>query len=210
MQGDWTIRKRTPEDSWQPEPAFRGRSPAGNSFSRTAGSDIDRNQRKRGRGKGSSYIGDVSYTPTTEHRISVDMNSFPPESNVIMQLLGPRGKHQQRMKSESDAIVTTSGKGSRGPLAPGEEPLSLVIRSKDPTVPLTQRQVSVVYQIYEDIIRHVKEYGFVRSMCALDNISLRGSSSFTSGCLVFNRSIRGVNQASQTSRETCVVSLSFN
>ena len=85
-----------------------------------------------------------------------------------MQLLGPRGKHQQRMKSESDSIVTTSGKGTRGQLMPGEEPLSLVIRSKDPAIPLTQRQIAVVYQVYEDILRHVKEYGIclvVRKYC---------------------------------------------
>ena len=103
-------------------------------------------------------MGEVPFTPTTEHRIPVDMSAFPPDSNVIMQLLGPRGKHQQRMKNESDTIVTTSGKGSRGPLMPGEEPLSLVIRSKDPSVPLTRRQITVVHQIYEDIIHHVKEY----------------------------------------------------
>ena len=86
------------------------------------------------------------------------MSAFPQDSNVIMQLLGPRGKHQQRMKNESDSIVTTSGKGTRGQLVQGEEALSLVIRSKDPSIPLTQRQIAVVYQIYEDIIRHVKEY----------------------------------------------------
>lgn len=103
-------------------------------------------------------MGEVPFTPTTEHRIPVDMSAFPPDANVIMQLLGPRGKHQQRMKNESDTIVTTSGKGARGPLMPGEEPLSLVIRSKDPSIPLTRRQVTVVHQIYEDIIRHVKEY----------------------------------------------------
>ena len=113
---------------------------------------------KRGRGKPTSYIGEIPYTPTTEHRIPIDMNAFPVDANVIMQLLGPRGKHQQRMKNDSDSIVTTSGKGTRGQLAPGEEPLSLVIRSKDPAIPLTQRQIAVVYQIYEDIIRHVKEY----------------------------------------------------
>jgi hypothetical protein len=124
-------------------------------------------QRKRGRGKGASYIGDVSYVPTTEHRIPIDIYAFPPDSNIIMQLLGPRGKHQQRMKSESDSIVTTSGKGSRGPLLPGEEPLTLVIRSKDPAIPLTQRQVAIVHQIYEDILRHVKEYDLGRSLCAL-------------------------------------------
>ena len=50
-------------------------------------------------------------------------------------------------------------------MIPGEEPLSLVIRSKDPSVPLTQRQIAIVYQIYEDIIRHVKEYGLC-AVCA--------------------------------------------
>lgn len=82
-----------------------------------------------------------------------------------MQLLGPRGRHQQRMKNDSDAIVTTSGKGTRGPLARGEEALSLLIRSKDPSIPLTQRQISVVHQIYDDIMRHVKEYDQVQFVC---------------------------------------------
>ena len=112
---------------------------------------------RKGRGKGPSYSNDGGYVPTTEYRIPVDVNAFPPDINVIIQLLGPRGKHQQRMKMESDAIVTTSGKGIRGPVMPGEEPLTLVIRSRDPAVPLTPRQIGVVYQIYEDILQHVKE-----------------------------------------------------
>jgi hypothetical protein len=165
MQGDWTSRKRGHEDSWQPEQPSRGRSPSGQSHSRYASSDIDRQNRKRGRGKGANYIGDVSYVPTTEHRIPVDITAFPHDANIIMQLLGPRGRHQQRMKNDSDAIVTTSGKGTRGPLARGEEALSLLIRSKDPSIPLTQRQISVVHQIYDDIMRHVKEYDQVQFVC---------------------------------------------
>lgn len=156
------------EDSHRAPPAYRGISPATNSHSRFTSSDQGRGPAKRGRGRPTSLIGDNPYTPTTEHRIPVDMNSFPPDCNVIMQLLGPRGKHQQRMKSESDSIVTTSGKGTRGQLMPGEEPLSLVIRSKDPAIPLTQRQIAVVYQVYEDILRHVKEYDIclvVRKYC---------------------------------------------
>ena len=124
-----------------------------------ASSDTGPSQPKRGRGKPTSFLGETPFAPTTEHRIPVDVNVFPADSNIIMQLLGPRGKHQQRMKNESDSIVTTSGKIMRGGAIPGEEPLSLVIRSKDPSVPLTHRQVAIVYQIYEDIIRHVKEYG---------------------------------------------------
>ena len=111
---------------------------------------------RKGRGKG---MHDGSgYVPTTEHRIPVDVNAFPPDCNIIMQLLGPRGRHQQRMKMESDAIVTTSGKGVRGQAVHGEEPLTLVVRSKDPAIPLTARQITSVYQIYEDILKHVKEY----------------------------------------------------
>ena len=92
------------------------------------------------------------------------------------------------MKNDSDAIVTTSGKGTRGALAPGEEPLSLVIRSRDPSIPLTQRQISVVHQIYDDIIHHVKEYDLVSFVCRPR--LLREFSSFVFGCLVFSRSIR--------------------
>lgn len=113
---------------------------------------------RKGRGKGSNFPGDINAALTTEYRIPVDVYAFPPDVNVITQLLGPRGRHQTRMRMESDTIVTTTGKGVRGPLLQGEEPLSLVIRSKDPTIPLTQRQVSVVFQIYEDILKHVKEY----------------------------------------------------
>ena len=112
---------------------------------------------RKGRGKGSLNTNEGGYVPTTEYRIPVDVNAFPPDVNIIIQLLGPRGKHQQRMKMESDAIVTTSGKGVRGHATPGEEPLTLVIRSKDPTIPLTPRQIGVVYQLYEDILHHVKE-----------------------------------------------------
>jgi len=112
---------------------------------------------RKGRGKGMNIAGEMPFTPTTEYRIPVDVYAFPPDVNIIVQLLGPRGRHQQRMKVESDTIVTTTGKGVRGHLMPGEEPLSLVIRSKDPHVPLTKRQVSVVQQIYEDIVKHVKE-----------------------------------------------------
>ena len=93
------------------------------------------------------------------------MAAFPNDANVIMQLLGPRGRHQQRMKNESDSIVTTQGKGTKGALSPGEEPLSLVIRSKDPSIPLTARQVAVVHQIYDDIIHHVKEYARESPIC---------------------------------------------
>ena len=93
-----------------------------------------------------------------EHRILVDVDSFPLDSNVIMQILGPRGRHQQRMKAESDAIVTTAGKGIRGKPARGEEPLQLVIRSRIPGQPLTRRQIAVVHELYEDIMRNVKEY----------------------------------------------------
>jgi hypothetical protein len=174
MQADWTSRKRDSEDVWQTGASSRGRSPSGHSNPRHPASEMDRGPRKRGRGKGSSYIGDVSYVPTTEHRIQVDMSAFPPDSNVIMQLLGPRGRHQQRMKNESDSIVTTTGKGSRGPLMPGEEPLSLVIRSKDPAIPLTQRQIAVVHQIYDDIIRHVQEYALVCHV-RIDMLSVRDS-----------------------------------
>jgi hypothetical protein len=113
---------------------------------------------RKGRGKGSNIPGDMSAPLSTEYRIPVDVYSFPPDVNVITQLLGPRGRHQTRMRMESDTIVTTTGKGVRGPLMQGEEPLSLVLRSKDPTIPLTQRQVSVVFQVYEDILKHVKEY----------------------------------------------------
>ena len=113
---------------------------------------------RKGRGKGSNIPGDMSGPLSTEYRIPVDVYAFPPDVNVITQLLGPRGRHQTRMRMESDTIVTTTGKGVRGPLMQGEEPLSLVLRSKDPTVPLTQRQVSVVFQVYEDILKHVKEY----------------------------------------------------
>jgi hypothetical protein len=153
-------RKRTfPEDSYPPRSApFRGSSPAGNAYAPYASSDAGRAPPKRGRGKGPTSTIDAGFTPTTEHRIPVDISSFPLDSNIIMQLLGPRGRHQQRMKNDSDTIVTTTGKGSRGPLAPGEEPLSLVIRSKDPSIPLTQRQIAVVHQIYEDILHHVREY----------------------------------------------------
>lgn len=117
-------------------------------------------QSRKGAGKGLHFL-EGSYVPTTEYRIPVDVNAFPPDCNFIMQLLGPRGRHQQRMKMESDAIVTTSGKGMRGQPIYGEEPLSLVIRSKDPSVPLTQRQISAVYQVYEDILKCVKEYYFI-------------------------------------------------
>lgn len=114
---------------------------------------------RKGSGKG-MHSGDLgAYVPTTEYRIPVDVNAFPPDSNIIMLLLGPRGSHQQRMKMESDSIVTTSGKGVRGQHVYGEEPLSLVVRSKDPSIALTQRQISVVYQIYEDILKNVKETG---------------------------------------------------
>lgn len=153
-------RKRVlPDDNYSSRTApFRGPSPSGSSFVPYAGSDAGRAPAKRGRGKGPVSTMDAGFTPTTEHRIPVDMGAFPIDSNIIMQLLGPRGRHQQRMKNDSDTIVTTTGKGSRGPLAPGEEPLSLVIRSKDPSVPLTQRQIAVVHQIYEDILHHVREY----------------------------------------------------
>ena len=157
---DHSRKRGYPEDIYQQRPpAYRGPSPSAHSHAPYSTSEHGRGHQKRGRGKGSSYIGEIPYQPTTEHRIPVDINVFPPDANIIMQLLGPRGKHQQRMKNESDSIVTTSGKGMRGAHIPGEEPLSLVIRSKDPAVPLTQRQIAVVYQIYEDIIRHVKEYG---------------------------------------------------
>jgi len=120
---------------------------------------------RKGRGKGSNVPGDMSTPLSTEYRIPVDVYAFPPDVNVITQLLGPRGRHQTRMRVESDTIVTTTGKGVRGPVGPGEEPLSLVIRSKDPTVPLTQRQVAVVFQIYEDILKHVKEYCYTFCLC---------------------------------------------
>ena len=114
---------------------------------------------RKGAGKGMHFGDGAAYVPTTEHRIPVDVNAFPVDSNIIMQLLGPRGRHQQRMKMESDSIVTTSGKGVRGQALYGEEPLTLVIRSKDPAIPLTQRQIASVYQIYEDILKNVKEFG---------------------------------------------------
>ncbi len=120
---------------------------------------------RKGRGKGSNIPGDMSAPLSTEYRIPVDVYAFPPDVNVITQLLGPRGRHQTRMRVESDTIVTTTGKGVRGAVGPGEEPLSLVIRSKDPTVSLTQRQVGVVFQIYEDILKHVKEYSDTFHLC---------------------------------------------
>ena len=164
---DWP-RKRAYQDDNYASSFDRNNGPS-NTMRANPGypvSDQGRTQSKRGRGKPTSQIGgEAPFAPTTEHRIPVDVNSFPIDSNIIMQLLGPRGKHQQRMKSESDSIVTTSGKIMRGGVIPGEEPLSLVIRSKDPSVPLTQRQIAIVYQIYEDIIRHVKEYGLC-AVCA--------------------------------------------
>jgi hypothetical protein len=114
---------------------------------------------KRGKGKGAPGGVDSGYVPTTEYRIPVDVNAFPPDVNIIVQLLGPRGKHQQRMKNDSDAIVTTSGKGVRGQHLGGDDPLTLVVRSKDPAIPLTQRQIAVVFETYEDILRHVREFG---------------------------------------------------
>ena len=168
---DWSRKRVYNEDNYA---HMMERGTGGHQMARPnvgyAPPDHERLQAKRGRGKPTSYMGDNQFAPTTEHRIPVDVNVFPHDSNIIMQLLGPRGKHQQRMKNESDSIVTTSGKIMRGAAVPGEEPLSLVIRSKDPTVPLTQRQVSIVYQIYEDIIRHVKEYG-VRDFCCVNMYS---------------------------------------
>jgi hypothetical protein len=144
--GDWhpPMDHRQPREFIpQPEPSSFPSAPSG--------------LPRKGRGKGPNIAGEMPYTPTTEYRIPVDVYAFPPDVNIIVQLLGPRGRHQQRMKMESDTIVTTTGKGVRGKLMPGEEPLSLVIRSRDPHVPLTKRQISVVQQIYDDIVKHVKE-----------------------------------------------------
>ena len=148
-QGEYSDRRNANEyrgsQEYAPSPESGGIPSAASGFPR------------KGRGKGPNFVGEMPYTPTTEHRIPVDVYAFPPDVNIIVQVLGPRGRHQQRMKMESDTIVTTTGKGVRGQLMPGEEALSLVIRSRDPHVPLTRRQIAVVQQIYEDIVNHVKE-----------------------------------------------------
>jgi hypothetical protein len=122
--------------------------------------DYDNRQapRRPGRGRDEGFRGDAPFAPVTEYKILVDVNAFPINANVISQILGPRGRHQQRMTAESDAIISTSGKGIRGEPLRGEEPLSLVVRSKNPQVPLTERQVVAVHQVYDDLMRNVREY----------------------------------------------------
>ena len=94
----------------------------------------------------------------SEHRIVVDLTAFPPEMNVIAQILGPRGRHQQRMKNESDAVVTMIGKGVRGAIQP-EEPMTILVKSKNQGQPLTKRQIAAVQAIYEELIAHVRQFG---------------------------------------------------
>jgi hypothetical protein len=76
--------------------------------------------------------------------------------NAIAQILGPRGKHQQRMKGEADAIVTLVGKGVRG--HGNDEALCLVIKSKSGNQPLTKRQIATVQAIYDNILLHVRQF----------------------------------------------------
>ena len=99
--------------------------------------------------------------PSREHRILIDI---PGSSNVVANILGPRGKHQQKMKAESDAVVTMIGRGVRG--APfQDEPMHILMKSKTPGGSLSRRQIAVVNAIYNEIARHIQEYG------SSDNIS---------------------------------------
>ena len=93
-----------------------------------------------------------------EYRIVVDVTAFPSDMNIIAHILGPRGKHQQRMKAESDAVVTLIGKGVRG--APHqEEPMTILVKSRISGQGLTRRQVAVVQAFYDEIARHIKQFG---------------------------------------------------
>jgi hypothetical protein len=95
-------------------------------------------------------------TGPTEFRMSIDTSAFPVEMNAIAQILGPRGKHQQRMKGEADAIVTLVGKGVRG--HGPDEPLCLVIKSRSNIQPLTKRQIAAVQAIYDHILLHARQF----------------------------------------------------
>ena len=93
-----------------------------------------------------------------DYRIIVDVAEFPQELNLIAQILGNRGKHQQRMKAESDAVVTMIGKGVRGAPNP-EEPMTLLVKAKSAGHSLTRRQIAVVQAIYDEIVRQIKQFG---------------------------------------------------
>jgi hypothetical protein len=95
---------------------------------------------------------------TPEYRIVVDISQFPPEMNLITQILGYRGKHQQRMKAESDAVVTLIGKGVRGSPNP-DEPMTILCKSKTQGQALTRRQITVLQAIYDELVRQIKQFG---------------------------------------------------
>jgi hypothetical protein len=78
--------------------------------------------------------------------------------NLITQILGYRGKHQQRMKAESDAVVTLIGKGVRGSPNP-EEPMTILCKSKSAGQALTRRQIAVIQAIYDELVRQIKQFG---------------------------------------------------
>jgi hypothetical protein len=94
-----------------------------------------------------------------EYCVEVDPELFPRGMNIIGAILGPKGKHQQRMRLETGTHVNMITNDKKPAGNSGQDNLILHIKSKDRRVPLTWKQINKVKDMYGEIITHIRLYG---------------------------------------------------